>query len=105
MIARDGFKVTDGVGEHINGSGVGSCWMGTNTANDGGKGFDGAKKRVEGTMHGDVFISFVILLEDESDGDGICCVKFRMVMREFVTMEKETEIMKGKCFCSSLLTC
>ena len=77
----------------------------SNAANDGGKGFDGAEKRVEGTMHGDVFISFVILLKDESDGDGICCVKFRVVMREFVTMEKETEIMKSKCFCSSLLTC
>ena len=56
-------------------------------------------------MHGDVFISFVILLEDESDGDCICCVKFWVVVREFVTMLEETEIMKCKYFCTTLFTC
>ena len=56
-------------------------------------------------MHGDVFISFVILLEDESDDDRVYCVKFSVVVREFVTMLEEAEVMKCKCFCSTFFSC
>ena len=91
--------------EHVNGGGVSCTWVCSNTSNDGGKGYDGEKQRVSGRVYSDVFMSFVVLLKDEGDGDYICCVEFWVVVREFVTMLEEMEIMESKCFCSAFFTC
>ena len=105
MITRDRFKVSFRVGEHVNGSEVSYTRVCSNASNDGSKGFDGAKQRVSGRVHGYFFVSFVVFLEDEGDGNRICCVKLWTMVRKFVAMLEETKVMKGKCFCSTFFTC
>ena len=105
MITCDRFENLHGDGEDVDRGRVGCTLVLSGTTNDGNEGFDGAKQKVEGTMHGDVFISFVVLLEGESNGDRIGCVNFRMIMREFVAMLEEANILKGEYFCSTLFAC
>ena len=79
--------------------------MSADTTDEGGVDFNGTEGRIGSAMHRYVFVSFIAFLENEGDGDGICCMKLGMVVRKFFAVLEEAKVVKSEYLCSTCFAC
>ncbi len=63
---------------------------------NGGPNFDGTEERIEGAVHGDRRVAFVVLLEGERDGDAVSQVEVRVVVWDLALVPEEPDVGDGE---------
>jgi hypothetical protein len=83
-------------------SGSGGPGIGQDAHDDGGPCPDGTEERVAGAMHNDGFISFVVFLEFERDGDGVREGQKRIVKVNGAFVSEELEVSQSETLGATL---
>ena len=68
------------------------AWVGPDALGNGCPGGDWAEVSVIGTVHGDVVISFIVLLKVERDGDGVCLGEVGVIVVKLLVAFEEANI-------------